>query len=617
MGVTVLALVGQMQAVSARREPDLPPAVLTIHYGTEEFPAAPIVDGAIRQTLAAGQGVPVDYFSEYLESDHFPADVASDALAEYIRRKYQHRRIDVVIANADPALRFVFEYRATLFPTTPIVYSGVARPESLNREYARDVTGVIRAVAYKETLALALKLHPLTERVFVIANGRDPGNEDAVRAALRPFEQRVRLTFLDQVNVKELLAAVQRIEPRSLVLYIWHTQIAPGSTMYADDLVRLVAEASPVPVYGTNERYLGAGVVGGVVRGTRETGVRLGEMARQMVEGVRPRDIPIEDARLITILDWRQLRRWGIETATIPSDAQIRFKTATLWESARSFVIGTAVVIGAQLLLIVGLVSQRARRRAAEQTLRRQEASLRVSYKRTRHLAQRLMTAQEATYAKIARHLHDGVCQDLVAMSLDLRNLKGTTLIGEHPSVQLVLSRLEQWTLALANTVRGLSHDLHPATLSLLGLASAMKAHCLDVQKRRGVTVRLTIRGDVQGLRREVTVSLFRMLQEALSNAIVHGGARRLTVTLKRLADYVELTVMDDGKGFDTEAVRRNGRGLGLVSMEERACAIGGNFQVIGRPGQGTTVSMRVPAERLIDSDTSPSTEGVWASRPS
>jgi two-component system sensor histidine kinase UhpB len=150
--------------------------------------------------------------------------------------------------------------------------------------------------------------------------------------------------------------------------------------------------------------------------------------------------------------------------------------------------------------------------------------------------------------------------------------------------------------MALADSVRRLSHDLHPATLGLLGLASAIKGHCLEVRKGQGVDVRFVADGDLGHVDREVAVCLFRMAQEALHNGLVHGNASHLVVTLARTRGNVELTVVDDGAGFDPEAARRNGSGLGLVSMEERAYALGGEFHVASSPGLGTTVYVRVPA---------------------
>ena len=93
-----------------------PKTVLTVHWSSEDFPSNPVVDGAIREVLLSASDTPVDYFAEYLESDRFPEDEASLALRDYIRQKYRGRRIDLVVAVSEVALRFVLRFRDELFP---------------------------------------------------------------------------------------------------------------------------------------------------------------------------------------------------------------------------------------------------------------------------------------------------------------------------------------------------------------------------------------------------------------------------------------------------------------------------------------------------------------------
>jgi signal transduction histidine kinase len=147
--------------------------------------------------------------------------------------------------------------------------------------------------------------------------------------------------------------------------------------------------------------------------------------------------------------------------------------------------------------------------------------------------------------------------------------------------------------------IRRLSHELHPATLRLVGLATALNAHCGEVAKRHHVHVSCTSSGDLK-LHPDLDVDLFRIAQEALRNGIVHGRARRLAVSLSRSGECVELVVTDDGRGFDVEGVRAAGSGLGLVSIEERAHAFGGSVHITSGP-QGTTVRVRGPARTHVE----------------
>jgi signal transduction histidine kinase len=141
-----------------------------------------------------------------------------------------------------------------------------------------------------------------------------------------------------------------------------------------------------------------------------------------------------------------------------------------------------------------------------------------------------------------------------------------------------------------------LSHELHPATLRLMGLATALKAHCTEVGKRHHLEVGLATDGEFSDLHPDVAVCFFRIAQESIRNGIDHGAAKRIAVSLVRSGEHVELTVTDDGRGFDVETVRRNGGGLGLVSIEERADAVGGVVQILTGLGKGTTIRVRGPA---------------------
>jgi two-component system sensor histidine kinase UhpB len=151
--------------------------------------------------------------------------------------------------------------------------------------------------------------------------------------------------------------------------------------------------------------------------------------------------------------------------------------------------------------------------------------------------------------------------------------------------------------LTTVDGVRRLSHDLHPATLRLLGLPAALRAHCVEVEKRYDVQVNLNVGTNVGTMPPDLSLCLFRIAQEALRNAAVHGDAHHMDVALLRVADEIELTVSDDGCGFDADAVRHDGGGMGLVSMEERVRLSGGRFEILSSAGIGTSIRVRVRAQ--------------------
>jgi signal transduction histidine kinase len=331
------------------------------------------------------------------------------------------------------------------------------------------------------------------------------------------------------------------------------------------------------------------------MRDGRETGSRLGEIALHIAEGTRPEDIPIEKVRRMPTVDWRQIQRWRIDPALVPREATVLFRTPKIWESYPRLIAGTAIVMVVQLALIVGLLTQRARRRRAEQTIEKREDTLRSSYERIRNLAGRLINTEEATRAAIARDLHDDLCQRLVSASIAVNGLKMAKGQLHGAEVQRSLSELENDLGTVFDGIRRMSHELHSSTLRLLGLVPALKSLCKEVEKRHAVEVFFKTEGDVTQIPPDVALCLYRIAQESLRNGVVHGHAQQLAVSLSRSKDSFELTVSDDGCGFSLDAVRHAGGGLGLVSMEERAHLIGGEVHIASAPRLGTTVHVRVP----------------------
>ena len=595
-----IALTAQLSwCAAASAQVPVARTVLTIHWGAEDFPGTATVDEAIREGLQSSPATPINHYAEYLESETFPPDVAADTLHDAIARKFANRRIDVVIANSTPALQFALEHRQSLFPGTPIVFAAGSVPDEVARRTVAGVTGLESGMVFDETLELALKLHPTVRKVWVVAQAPEVyGYADRVRSALERFSRRVELTYVPQQSLPGLLAAVRTIPSNGLILFTRYIPDGVDSHTYSDDVLRRMAEVSRAPIYGTTDLYMGTGVVGGMMRGSRATGRRLGTITREILDGVPPERIPIESLRLVPTFDWRQLRRWNIDFSRLPPGSDIRFVTPTVWEVYHRYIIGALVVIVVQAVLITGLLSQHTQRRRAEQTIRAREATLRASYERTQQMAGRLINAQEAARASVAQDLHDDVCQQLVFVSMGVSALKSSSGQLQDAETQDALATLEADTQKVFEGLRRLSHDLHPATLRLLGLAAALRTHCAEVAKHHGVEVAFKAERVPRAIDKDVAVCFFRITQEALRNGIVHGGARRLSVSLAGSGEHLELAVTDDGAGFDLTSVYRAEGGLGLVTMNERARVVGATVDIVSQPGMGTAVRVRGPAKR-------------------
>ena len=196
------------------------------------------------------------------------------------------------------------------------------------------------------------------------------------------------------------------------------------------------------------------------------------------------------------------------------------------------------------------------------------------------------LRAQEEERARVARDLHDEVNQSLTGLLLRLEAAREAA----PPELEEELEETKSLANQAMRELLSLARQLRPTALDDLGLAAAVAGQVEQVA-RSGVAAELVTDGDFSDLDSDVQLVVYRVAQEALSNAARHSQAERIAVGLRRAGDGVELDVSDDGRGF---AFEESERGLGIAGMRERALLLGGDLTIESRPGRGTTVSLRV-----------------------
>jgi PAS domain S-box-containing protein len=205
----------------------------------------------------------------------------------------------------------------------------------------------------------------------------------------------------------------------------------------------------------------------------------------------------------------------------------------------------------------------------------------------------KLIDAQEAERTRIARELHDDINQRLAMVAVNLKTLK-QDLPGSDVKMSRRIQEACEQVAGLENDIQALSHRLHSSKLEYLGLEAATASLCTELSERQNVKIHFRCDGIPEDLPSEVSLCLFRVLQEALHNAMKYSGAGVFEVSLAGSPQGIELRVHDSGAGFDAKAAS-NGHGLGLTSMRERLRLVDGRFSIDSKPNQGTTVFARVP----------------------
>src|SRR5213592_1454245 len=232
-------------------------------------------------------------------------------------------------------------------------------------------------------------------------------------------------------------------------------------------------------------------------------------------------------------------------------------------------------------------------RRQAEQVVREREAEVRRSRERLEALSQRLLKVQENERRLIARELHDQIGQALTAVKLNLESLRSGRRAKAFPLDESV-AIVEQ----LMEAVRSMSLELRPSVLDDLGLAAALRWYADRQGRRAGLAVRVRTQLPTERLASDLETACFRVAQEAITNVARHAGAKRVEVDARAEDGTLDLTVRDDGTGFDVAAVRGGTTAegsIGLDGMEERVRLLGGDFRIDSQPGTGTTVWARFP----------------------
>ncbi len=208
-------------------------------------------------------------------------------------------------------------------------------------------------------------------------------------------------------------------------------------------------------------------------------------------------------------------------------------------------------------------------------------------------LSRRLMQAQEEERRRIARELHDDVCQRVAALTMQIAQLMHR-LPKDDDNLRPSVSELSRKSKDLGTDIQALSHRLHSSKLQLLGLPGAAASFCRELAGQHDVRINFSHEDVPAQLSEEMGIGLFRVMQEALMNAVKHSGVQEIDVALRANGTALYLDVVDRGVGFTVDDARLY-RGLGLVSMRERLNLLGGELFVKSRPGDGTTVTARVP----------------------
>jgi PAS domain S-box-containing protein len=378
--LSVLALL-LLTCHSATAAAQNPRRVLLIYAEEKDLPMNLIIDSQLRSSFREQLGDGVAVFSEYTDVSRFPDSRYNRRLLEFLRDKYSAHGLDLIVVIESSVLDQIQLHRDWFFPNTPIVFCCVTQAEYKARRIGPGVTGIPANLDYRPTLDLALKLHPRTRRVVVIAGAT---REDAetladVRGDFRPFEDAVEFRYLVGFSMPDLRQEISQLSADTIIIYLSIAQDGAGTYFLPREALEQISQVATVPIYGYYDSYLGHGIVGGFVASFEIEATNAARLGLRILAGDKPEDLSTKEATSCAYMfDWGQLKRWGIDEKDLPPSSVVRFRNPSFWELYHWQIISVLSLCAIQAMLIFGLLIQRARRRRAEKEIRQAEERFRT-----------------------------------------------------------------------------------------------------------------------------------------------------------------------------------------------------------------------------------------------
>jgi PAS domain S-box-containing protein len=346
-----------------------PKRVLVLASYSPTVPVADLWDKGIRSVFDTSSTPPIRIDIEHLYHHRIQDHHYRRMLVDLYHYKYSKENPDLVIALYSAALDFALKVGLDLFQDIPIIFGGVVRQSVENRTLGSNIYGIINSTSYKETLDLALTLHPNTRHVAIVA-GVDFVSRQSLREAREIYRAYAkRITFIDLVGLP--MADIQKeaanLPPETIVIFIMLLKDGNGKEYTVPEALSLISSASNAPIYSFQDHELGNGIVGGYLSDVESNGKAVAELGLRILKGVKPSGPPLVQKSIYQLkFDWRQLQRWSISEDRLPPGSIVKFKELTVWDDHKGQIIGALALILFQALIIFYLLYQRKIRFRAE-----------------------------------------------------------------------------------------------------------------------------------------------------------------------------------------------------------------------------------------------------------